>query len=320
MRGREADALRAQARELADLTVGRPVYPRGLIELSNICRKDCLYCGLRVGNTSVERYMLTDSEVLQAAEQARKQGFGSVVIQSGEIQSEGYSSRIENLVKEIKRSGMAVTLSLGEQSADTYRRWKQAGADRYLLRIETSDRDLYKRIHPDTPAHSYEKRLQALQELRAAGFQVGTGVMIGLPGQSVESLAADLLFMRAIDVDMCGMGPYIECAETPLADAPESFPVSERIELTLNMIATLRLMMPDINIAATTALDTLRPGARDRAIGCGANVIMPNVTPDVYRDKYALYKRNSPLETALCGYELACGQPGDPLHWIRRKG
>ncbi|MCD8101341.1 MAG: [FeFe] hydrogenase H-cluster radical SAM maturase HydE [Alistipes sp.] len=322
--GDEMEGLMARAAAVRDAAIGEGVYLRGLIEYSNICRKECLYCGIRKGNTAVGRYSLTEDEVLRCARTAWESGYGSVVIQGGENQSPEHVRTIERLLREIKSlSGgeLGITLSLGEQSSEVYRRWFEAGAHRYLLRIETSDRELYGRIHPAGPVHSFETRLGALHHLRETGYQVGTGVMIGLPGQTVEMLARDLLFMREADIDMCGMGPYVESAATPLSRNPGTVipPLKWRFDMALKMVAVLRILMPDINIAATTALQAIEPGGRMRAIRAGANVIMPNLTPERYRGDYFLYD-NKPLslDSAIPEDHIRYGEWGDSRHFLRK--
>lgn len=276
-------------------TLGNVTYLRGLIELSNICRKNCLYCGIRCSNTNTPRYTLSDEEVFFAADYAFKNRYGSIAIQAGEQQSEPFISRIERLVDEIKeRTGgaLGITLSLGEQSRDTYRRWKEVGADRYLLRIETSNETLYHSLHPEDRNHRFADRIEALHNLKDLGYQLGCGVMIGLPGQSISDLANDLLFFKRLDIDMCGMGPFIEHADTHLKNPHLS--LSARFDLTIRMIAILRILMPTINIAATTALQAIDPLGREKALRAGANVIMPNITPVNTRSAYKLYD-NKPI-------------------------
>lgn len=306
-----------------------------MIEFSNICSKDCFYCGIRKSNKRVVRYEAIDEEILTACRFAWENRFGSVVLQSGERSSPRFVDRVERLVREIKRfSGgeLGITLSCGEQSRESYQRWREAGAHRYLLRIETSSPALYARIHPQNSLHTFEKRLEALRLLRETGFQVGTGVMIGLPFQTVEELAADLLFFREIDIDMCGMGPYIEHEHTPLYQYRHLLlPREERFGLALRMIAVLRLLMPDINIAAATALQAIDPAGREKAVAVGANVIMPNLTPCQYRRDYLLYEDKPCLDedAELCrnclearieltGSEIGYGEWGDSKHFQHR--
>ena len=321
--GAQKEELFRQAVAARNEAVGDGIYLRGLIEYSNICRKNCHYCGIRSAS-KCGRYTLSYKQVLEAAEYAWKKSFGSVVLQGGENMSPKYVAEITYLIKEIKSlSGgeLGITLSLGEQTPETYAEWFAAGAHRYLLRIEASNRRLYEKIHPNDDAHDFQRRLQALYDLREAGYQVGTGVMIGLPFQTVEDLAGDLMFMRDFDIDMCGMGPYIVSEGTPLAEFAGLLQSEEwRLEMTLKMIAVLRLMMPDINIAATTALQAIEPGGRLRAIDAGANVIMPNLTPDELKGNYLLY-HNKPmsLDTRIMERNVRYGVKGDPAHFATRK-
>ena len=269
------------------------IHLRGLIELSNICRKSCLYCGVRSGNKLVERYSLTDDEVIECAKLAYKLGYGSVAIQSGERNDKAFTDRITLLIKRIKeiRDGaLGITLSLGEQTAEVYREWFEAGAHRYLLRIEASNENLYYKIHPNDPTHDFKKRLECIDTLLSIGYQTGTGVMIGLPFQTVDDLADDLIFFRKKDVAMVGMGPFIPHPDTPLYQYADEIPsVEDRMNLTLKMIAVLRLMMPEINMVAATATQTVDPLGREKAVLAGANVIMPNLTPNKYREDYLIY-------------------------------
>jgi biotin synthase len=317
-------------------TVGRKVYFRGLIEFSNICAKDCLYCGIRKSNEKVSRYELTDDEILEACRFAWQKRFGSVVLQSGELSSPAFVNRIDRLLQSIKKLSngeLGITLSCGEQSPETYRRWFESGAHRYLLRIESSDRTLYESIHPKNERHLFEKRLECLAALKQCGYQVGTGVMIGLPLQTMEHLAADLLFMKKLDVDMVGMGPYIEHEDTPLTQSGRRLLTKpERFDLTLKMIAVLRLMMPDINIAAATSLQAIDPVGREKALKTGANILMPNLTPGVYRKNYQLYEGKPCLDedAGLCSNcldarveladcEIGYDEWGDSKHFFKRK-
>jgi len=334
--GEEKDLLLARGRAIRDKEIGTKVYFRGLIEFSNICGKDCYYCGIRRSNANVHRYNLTDEQILEAARFAHENRYGSLVLQSGELESPAYTRRIETLVREIKElSGgkLGITLSLGEQEPEVYQRWFDAGAHRYLLRIETSSAELYGRIHPDDTAHSHARRLECLRSLRSIGYQTGTGVMIGLPFQDSDHLVEDLLFMKEIDVDMAGMGPYIEHPDTPLFRyRDELLPIGDRFELALRMIATLRILMPDINIAAATALQAIDPLGREKAIRAGANIIMPNITPGKFRNDYSLYV-NKPcvdeepdeclncldVRVQLADGEIGYGEWGDSIHFRRRK-
>lgn len=303
-----------RARKVRNAAIGDGVYLRGLIEYSNICLKDCFYCGIRKSSSAI-RYTLSEEEILEVAKWAAENRYGSVVLQGGENSSPAHAEKIERVVAQISALGLGVTLSFGEQTAEVFRRWHDAGATRYLLRIEASNRDLYSKIHPAD--HSYDRRIEALHDLCDGGWQVGTGVMVGLPFQTVENLADDLIFMRNMDIDMCGMGPYIASENTPLA-AYENLLQSEktRLEMTLRMIAVLRLMMPDINIAATTALQAIDPDGRLRAIEAGANVVMPNLTPANAKCNYRLYN-NKPMELDMRILErnIRYGDRGDSAHF-----
>lgn len=277
---------------------GNNIYLRGLIELSNICLKNCFYCGIRRGNGKVERYQMGFREIVDAAVYAWKNKFGSIVIQSGERNDKAFVLYIEELLEEIHRRTnheLGVTLSLGEQTEETYKRWFERGAHRYLLRIESSNEDLFYKIHPKDERHSYTKRLKALETIKKTGYQTGTGIMIGLPFQTIDHLADDLIFMKEFGVDMVGMGPYLEHKDTPLYQHRQLIPSpADRFRLSLNMIASLRLLMPDVNIASATALETLDPNGRIMALQAGANVFMPNLTPEENAINYFLYK-NKPL-------------------------
>ena len=322
--------------EIKNLYLGNKVYFRGLIEFSNKCEKDCYYCGIRKSNNKVHRYNLTDDEILKAAQFAYKNRFGSVVLQSGEMSSPLFSNRIERLLREIKslsKGELGITLSLGEQEPDVYRRWFEAGAHRYLLRIETTNEELYHKIHPDNHLHDFRRRLNCIASLRETGYQTGTGVMIGLPFQTIEDLAADLLFFRNFDVDMVGMGPYIEHSETPLYQHRDRLlSLEKRFDLTLKMIAVLRLLMKDINIAAATALQSIDPLGREKAVKVGANIIMPNITPGLYRNDYALYNNKPCVDEeptqclgcldariALAEGEIGYGEWGDSKHYLSKR-
>lgn len=327
--------LLKHAQEVKLREVGNKVYFRGLIEFSNICSKDCLYCGIRKGNEKVVRYDATDEQILEACRFAWENRFGSVVLQSGELSSPAFVKRVEILLKKIKQlsnNELGITLSCGEQALETYQRWFESGAHRYLLRIESSKRELYYKIHPENELHSFERRLAALHFLKEAGYQLGTGVMIGLPFQTYEDLADDLLFMKQLDIDMCGMGPYIEHEDTPLHQFRHLlFSKKERFDLALNMIAVLRILMPDINIAAATALQAIDPAGREKALAVGANVMMPNLTPCEYREEYQLYENKPCLDedaelcrnclearVELAGAEIGYNEWGDSKHFLKK--
>lgn len=268
------------ANELREKYVGNLVHLRGLIEFSNICKQNCLYCGLRRENPNVQRYRLTIAEILDFAAKARSYGYRTVVLQSGE---DDYFTvdKLQYIIRKIKELDLAITLSVGEKSTDEYRAYKEAGADRYLLRIETTDKALYERLDPGM---SFVNRVRCLKDLRELGYELGTGCLVGLPGQTLESLADDILFFKELNADMVGIGPFIPNPDTPLAAA-----AGGSFELSLKVMAITRLLLPDINIPATTAMETLNRQGRVVALQSGANVVMPNVTEGDYRKFYALY-------------------------------
>lgn len=317
--------------------IGNKVYYRGLIECSNICIKNCKYCGIRKDNKNVERFILTKNEILEISQWIYENGYGSLAIQSGERNDKDFINFIEDLLLEIQKNtnnSLGITLSLGEQTLDTYKKWLKAGASRYLLRIETTNRELFKKIHFDDELHSFDKRLQALKDLKTAGYQVGTGVMIGLPDQSYEDLVNDIIFFKENDIDMIGMGPYILHEETPLGKSSVNKILSDekRLELSLKMIALCRIYLKDINIAATTALHALDPLGREKGILAGANVIMPNATSKNIKPKYQLYRGKPNLEDDAItgkillekslkdiGEEVVYFKQGNSPHYYNRK-
>ncbi len=331
------EALRQAAYDLTTREVGNKVFYRGIVEISNLCVQDCYYCGIRKSNRALERYSLSKEEVVESALWCAEAGYGSCVLQSGERQDPRFVDFVEDCVRDIKQKsisqtlphGLGITLSLGEQRLETYRRWQAAGATRYLLRIETTNRELFRKIHPER--QRIETRLQALDDLNTAGFQVGTGVMIGLPGQTVQDLAADIRFFEQRNIDMIGMGPYLVsqggamCAEGMMEKR-------HLMQLALKMIAVTRLVLRDVNIASTTALQALEPDGRERGIRFGANVTMPNITPRAVRKKYQLYD-NKPCtdeDTEDCrsclekrvvsaGRIVGWNEWGDSRHFGRRQ-
>ena len=331
----ETLALTARAARIRRAATGTDIYLRGLIELSNICSKNCFYCGIRAGNTVTGRYMLSTEQIMQAATYAIDRGFGSLVIQSGERTDRAFTGQITDIVQRINhlsRGEIGITLSCGEQDRSIYEEWRHAGASRYLLRIESSSPELYSLLHPHDGHHGHARRMEALQSLKELGYQTGTGVMIGLPFQTAEHLADDLLFMKEFDIDMAGMGPYIPHPDTPLYAYRDDIPAEpRRLELSLKMIALLRILMPDINIAASTALSALHPDGRAKAVAAGANVYMPNITPVCHASQYMLYEGKpmsddgpeAPLalfeeQTGKSGYHIAYGKRGDSLHYRNR--
>lgn len=280
----EADEVRElySAAERTTLRVfGDEVHLRAVIEFSNYCVRNCLYCGLRAGNGSLARYRMSEDEVLEAAGHAVSLGYRTVVLQSGE--DPWYTAdRLCSIVQGIKaRYDVAVTLCVGERPKEEYAALRAAGADRFLLKHETADPDLYAALHPGT---SLAERLKCLQWLRECGYQVGSGNIVGLPGQTIETLADDIILMRELKVEMAGIGPFIPHGRTPLAGRPRG-----SLELTLKVLATSRLAMPDCMLPATTAVGTIHPQGRQMALKAGANVVMPNVTPVSFRDRYEIY-------------------------------
>ncbi|MBQ2913751.1 MAG: radical SAM protein [Bacteroidales bacterium] len=359
----ERQRLRKEAFELKLRHRGPEVFFRGLIEISNRCRKNCLYCGIRGGNHLAQRYEMQDEEVLREAQFALDAGYGSIALQGGERTDSPFVERITRLVHKMRHlqprgkgvpgpelNTLGITLSLGEQSREVYRAWKDAGASRYLLRIEASNKELYRKLHPgfmytselalpcedkhtvgdsvgsgmrgagkfcrEEEMHSYERRVQALLDLKSEGYLLGSGVMIGLPFQTYANLDEDLQFLKELEVDMVGMGPFIPHKDTPLGQIvsywkdgsacglPDNLRVlaslprgdfwnmgnEDLLELCIDMVARLRIMMPHINIAATTALQVLDPYGREKALMAGANVIMPNMTETSLRGNYSLYE------------------------------
>ena len=283
----------AAAYEVKVRHVGRVVSLRGIVEMGNVCAKNCFYCGIRRDNRVLERYQLDEPEILEAVQRNIALQYGSIVLQSGEIESEAHTLFIEQLLRKITAmtdGTLGITLSLGEQTADTFRRWRSAGAHRYLLRIETSNPRLYARFHPAD--HSLERRRECLRHLRTYDYQVGSGVMSGLPGQTCGDLADDILFFHEMDVDMIGMGPYIPHHDTPLGrDIPFTKEyAASHLNIGLNVIAATRLYLHNVNIAATTALHALADDGREQGVLAGANVIMPNVSDVAYRRRYQLYE------------------------------
>lgn len=270
---RQADRVRHDA-------IGDEVHLRGLIEFSNICRNDCMYCGIRRSNRHVHRYRMTDEELVETARRAVALGFQTIVLQSGEDMHFD-QARLCRIIEQIKRHDVALTLSVGERDYADYKAFKDAGADRYLLRIETTDRDLYHRLNPGM---SWQHRHECLLMIKELGYELGSGIMVGQPGQTVTSIADDLLYLKDIGIDMAGIGPFIPHPDTPLAHE-----AGGSLEQALRTMAVMRLLMPDINIPATTAMESLHPQGRIMALQAGANVVMPNVTEGEYRRLYELY-------------------------------
>lgn len=260
--------------------VGDEVHLRGLIEFSNYCKQNCLYCGLRRDNKQIKRYRLSEEEIIEFARHASELGYKTVVMQSGE---DAYftAERMARIISEIKKFDLAVTLSIGEKTFEEYKAYKVAGANRFLIRIETTDKKLYEKLDPDM---DWNNRLKCLEDLKSLGYEVGSGCLVGIPEQTLESLADDILFFKKINADMIGIGPFIPNENTPLSAAEGG-----SFELALKVMAITRLLLPDINIPATTAMETLNPQGRLIALQSGANVVMPNVTQGEARKLYEIY-------------------------------
>ena len=307
----DVEYLMLQAREVAQRQFGKSIYLRGLIELTNVCRNDCLYCGIRRGNTHVTRYTLTREQVIESCAQGYRIGFRTFVLQGGEW-GEERSAWIAEIISEIRQRwpDCAITLSLGEHPRDTYALWRNAGADRYLLRHETHNERHYSLLHPQGMTIGH--RLQCLDWLKELDYQVGTGIMVGSPFQSLKSLVEDIQYLIEFKPHMIGIGPFIPQHDTPFARFPAG-----SVEMTARLYAILRLALPHALIPSTTAMATLSPTGRLHGILAGANVVMPNLSPIDNREKYALYDNKAALgaesaqgvqllsdELATIGYQI----------------
>ena len=288
----KADAVRKQY-------VGDEVHLRGLIEFSNICKRTCFYCGLRNENHNLTRYRLSEDEIIEFAKHGAELGLKTVVLQSGE---DSYFSidKLCKIVKAIKKFDVAITLSVGEKTYKEYKALKDAGADRYLLRIETTDENLYKKLHPNM---SFKNRIECLYNIKELGYETGTGCLVGLPNQTIESLANDILFFKELDADMVGIGPFIPHPDTPLGEC--NLDLNKNFDLSLKVMALTRILLKDINIPATTAMETINPNGRIIALKSGANVVMPNITQGEYRKQYIIYPNKictdeSPDKCSVC--------------------
>ena len=279
----EREVLREAAQQTAQAVFGNKIYIRGLVEISSICKRDCYYCGLRRSNPNAVRYRLTPEQILSCCEHGYALGFRTFVLQGGE---DGFFTDeiVCGIVREIKRRcpDCAVTLSLGERGDESFRRLRKAGADRYLLRHETADLTHYAKLHPDSMSGA--ERQRQLFALKQIGYQTGAGFMVGSPYQTAENLADDLLFLKKLQPQMCGIGPFIPHKDTAFRDFSQG-----SLELTLTLLAVIRLMHPHILLPSTTALGTIHPQGRELGIMHGANVVMPNLSPLEHRKDYAIY-------------------------------
>lgn len=277
------EKLKAEARMAAQSVYGKQIYIRGLIEFTNYCKNDCYYCGIRRSNRNAQRYRLTEEDILACCKEGYELGFRTFVLQGGE---DGYytDEKLTALIRKIKEvyPDCALTLSIGEKSEESYRAYKEAGADRYLLRHETAREEHYRKLHPEEM--SCENRKNCLRTLKKLGYQTGAGFMVGSPYQTIDDLVEDFLFLKELDPEMVGIGPFIAHQDTPFHDEK-----SGTLEDTLFYLALLRLMLPNVLLPATTALGTICPKGRELGVKSGANVVMPNLSPVSVRKKYMLY-------------------------------
>lgn len=298
------------------------VYLRGLIEFTNVCSRHCLYCGIRAENKNADRYRLTKEQIISCADIGEKLGYKTFVLQGGE--DPYFTDEIMvDIISTIKKNhpDCAITISIGERSYESYEKMFLAGADRYLIRHETASRKLYEKLHPGA---SFDNRRKCLYDLRKIGYQIGSGFMIGLPGQTNKDLVEDLIFVKELNPEMCGIGPFIPQKDTPLRDEKGG-----TLEDTITLLAVLRLLLPDCLLPATTSLGTINPLGREMGLKAGANVVMPNLSPSNVREKYALYdgKICTGDEAAECrgcierrinnaGYQVEIGR-GDNITFLR---
>ncbi|MBQ6107495.1 MAG: [Thermoguttaceae bacterium] len=314
--GSDLEPLWTEADAIRRANVGDAIHLRGLIEVSNICTAQCTYCGIRVKNPNVHRYKMTIEEILESVRLAQRFGYGTIVLQSGETPAAMPDEWVTEVIREIRKiSSQAITLSLGERPANDYQAycdWAEAGANRYLIRFETSNPELFRKLHPGHPG--LETRLLALRKLREAGFEIGSGVMVGVPGQTWDDLANDIEMFSTLDLDMIGVGPFLPHPETPLGQEflaqqdqepqPEQVPNDELT--TLKTVALTRLVCPKANIPATTALACIdRAQGHRNGLTRGANVIMPNVTPAKYRRLYEIYPSKATTAEAAEQFDRA---------------
>lgn len=319
----DMEHLRKKARQKADEIYGKQVFVRGLIEFTNYCKNDCYYCGIRASNKCAERYRLNKEDILNCCEQGHTLGFRTFVLQGGEDLH--YSDdEMCNIISSVKSAypDCALTLSVGERSYDTYKRWFDCGADRYLLRHETADKEHYQKLHPEKM--SFDNRMKCLENLKEIGYQTGCGFMVGSPYQTTECLIKDLRFIKEFQPAMVGIGPYLSHNQTPFANEKNG-----EVRLTLILLSIIRLLLPEVLLPATTALGTAAGDGRERGILAGANVVMPNLSPVKVRKKYSLYDNKicTGEEAAECkfcltnrvksiGYEIVSSR-GDNIKFIR---
>ena len=313
----------SEARKLTDEIFGKKIFIRGIIEFTNVCRNDCYYCGLRCSNSKVERFRLSEEEILSCCRKGHQYGIRTFVLQGGEDPFYN-DERMIKIVSDIRNEfpDSAITLSLGERSCESYEKLCRAGADRYLLRHETFNAEHYRKLHPEKM--SRDNRIKCLSDLKKAGFQTGCGIMVGSPYQTSENIAEDLIFMREFKPQMIGIGPFIPQKDTPFGNMPAG-----SVKLTLFLLSIIRLMLPKVLLPATTALGTLgsenKTDGRISGLLCGANVIMPNLSPEVIREKYCIYDNKANVKDDMntefekiremlgkAGFEIVIGR-GDAL-------
>ncbi|ATD56188.1 [FeFe] hydrogenase H-cluster radical SAM maturase HydE [Clostridium chauvoei] len=311
-----------KANEIRMQTYGDKVYMRGLIEFTNFCKRNCVYCGIRRSNNNADRYRLTYDEIMECADIGDRLGYKTYVLQGGEDEYFTDEKMIE-IIKGIKNKypNNAITLSLGERSYESYKKMYDAGADRYLLRHETATKKLYEELHPGA---SFENRRKCLKDLKEIGYQIGAGFMVGIPNQTNEDLVCDLLFIKNLEPHMCGIGPFIPHKDTPLKDEKAG-----TVEKTTTMLALVRLLLPDVLLPSTTALGSIDPMGREKGLKAGGNVVMPNLSPTSVREKYSLYDGkictgDEAAECRICiegrirkaGFRVEVSR-GDNISWVK---
>ncbi|SLK14762.1 Putative Biotin synthase [Clostridium chauvoei JF4335] len=311
-----------KANEIRMQTYGDKVYMRGLIEFTNFCKRNCVYCGIRRSNNNADRYRLTYDEIMECADIGDRLGYKTYVLQGGEDEYFTDEKMIE-IIKGIKNKypNNAITLSLGERSYESYKKMYDAGADRYLLRHETATKKLYEELHPGA---SFENRRKCLKDLKEIGYQIGAGFMVGIPNQTNEDLVCDLLFIKNLEPHMCGIGPFIPHKDTPLKDEKAG-----TVEKTTTMLALVRLLLPDVLLPSTTALGSIDPMGREKGLKAGGNVVMPNLSPTSVREKYYLYDGkictgDEAAECRICiegrirkaGFRVEVSR-GDNISWVK---
>jgi len=329
LRGDEQVALHNKASDIRKTNLHNSIYIRALVEFSNNCCNDCFYCGLRKSNKNIKRFELSPEEILAIADDASDAGINSIVLQSGERRDRKFTSYVSYTIKVIKEKHprMCITLASGEQERGVYEEFYEYGASRYILRIETSNEEHFKKMHPES--QSFKHRLQCLHDLRDIGFQIGTGVLVNAPYQTLENLADDIIFFSLFDLELCSLGLYIPHSDTPFGGI-EYLP-EETLNLGLNMISVARIAMPDINIASTTSLDTLSPDGKELGLTAGANVILPQLSfHSIFKDtglsdniprgvmEYRLLLKNLEEKMKLLGFTPDICETADNRNYMQK--